>query len=189
VSSPPVQLRTLAGRSDIEAAVARIGEEISADSPDGVTLVGVLKGSYCFLADLLRATRVDTKVDFLAISAYGGGGGRVRILKDLDLDICGQRVVLVEDIVDTGLTLNYILGELRRRDPASLDACTLLDRPARRIVPVPLRHVGFTIPDAYAIGYGLDWAGRYRNARALFAADLPTLERDPDAYVSEIFGE
>jgi len=189
VTAPPVQLRTLAGRSDIEAAVARIGREISAENPDGVTLVGVLKGSYCFLADLLRAIQVDTKVDFLAISSYGGGGGRVRILKDLDLDICGERVILVEDIVDTGLTVNYVLGELRRREPASLHACTLLDRPARRILPVPLRHVGFTIPDAYAIGYGLDWSGRYRNAPALFAADVATLERDPDAYVSEIFGE
>jgi hypoxanthine phosphoribosyltransferase len=189
VSPSPAQLRTLAGRPDIEAAVARIGREISEENPEGVTLVGVLKGSYCFLADLLRATRVQTKVDFLAISAYGGGGGRVRILKDLDLDICGERVILVEDIVDTGLTLNYILGELRRREPETLQACTLLDRPARRIVPVPLRHVGFTIPDAYAIGYGLDWAGRYRNVPALFAADVPTLERDPDAYVPEIFGE
>lgn len=188
MNPPPAQLRSLVSRSDIAAAVARIGEEIGEAHPEGVTIVGVLKGSYCFLADLLRETRVPTKVDFLAISSYGGGGGRVRILKDLDIDICGERVVLVEDIVDTGLTLNYILGELRRREPQSLDACTLLDRPARRIVPVPLRHVGFTIPDAYVIGYGLDWAGRYRNAPALFAADVPTLERDPDAYVTDIFG-
>ena len=189
MTSRPAQLRTLAGTPDIEGAVARIGEEISVDHPHGVVLVGVLKGSYCFLADLVRALRVPTKIDFLGISAYGGGGGRVRIVKDLDLDVAGERVVLVEDIVDTGLTLNYVMGELRGRTPESLHACTLVDRPARRIVPVPIRYVGFTIPDEYVIGYGLDWSGRYRNVRSLLAADLATLEREPDAYVEEIFGD
>lgn len=183
------RLRVLAGVPEIGAAVARIGNEISTRHPDGVVLVGVLKGAYCFLADLARATQVQTKLDFLAISAYGGGGGRVRILKDLDTDICGEDVILVEDIVDTGLTLNYILGELRRRDPASLEACALLDRSARRILPVPIDYVGFAIPDEYAIGYGLDFAGRYRNLPMLFAADVPTLERDPDAYVEQAFGD
>jgi hypoxanthine phosphoribosyltransferase len=185
--APP--LRTIAGASDIAAAVSRIGAEIAADHPDGVMLVGVLKGSYCFVADLARAIPRTNAIDFLAISSYGGGGGRVRILKDLDRDIAGQHVVLVEDIVDTGLTVNYVLGELRRRLPASVEACTLLDRPARRILPVQLRYVGFTIPDEYVIGYGLDWSGRYRNVPALLAADYATLERDADAYVEALFGD
>lgn len=189
MTTPAAPLRTVAGAADLAAAVTRIGGEIAADHPRGVVLVGVLKGSYCFLADLCRATPVTVKVDFLAISSYGGGGGRVRILKDLDIDICGEEVVLVEDIVDTGLTLNYVLGELRRREPATLGACTLLDRPARRIVPVPLRHVGFTIPDEYVVGYGLDWSGHYRNVPALLSADTALLEAQPDAYVEAVFRE
>jgi hypoxanthine phosphoribosyltransferase len=180
-------LRTVAAAPDLAAAAARIGADIARDHPSGVVLVGVLKGSYCFLADLARATPVTVKIDFLAISSYGGGGGRVRILKDLDIDICGEEVVLVEDIVDTGLTLNYVLGELSRRGPTTLEACTLLDRPARRIVPVPLRHVGFTIPDEYVVGYGLDWAGRYRNVPGLVSADTALLEARPDAYVESVF--
>lgn len=184
----PPPLRTLAGAAEIADAVGRIGRQIAADHPDGAVLVGVLKGSLCFLADLARATPAPVSVDFLAISSYGSGGGRVQIVKDLDGDICDRRVVLVEDIVDTGLTCNYVLGELRRRSPASVDACTLLDRPARRILPVPLRYVGFRIPDEYVIGYGLDWAGRYRNAPDLHAADLAALEAQPDAYVAAVFG-
>jgi hypoxanthine phosphoribosyltransferase len=181
--------RTLASRDDLGRAVARLGAEISRDHPQGVVLVGVLTGVYCFLADLMRALSVKTKVDFLAISSYESGGGRVRLVKDLDLDISGQPVVLVEEIVDTGLTLNYVLGELRRRDPASLEACTLLDRPARRILPVGLRYVGLSIPDEYVIGYGLDFAGRYRNLPALCAGDLALLESDPDAYVGSLYGD
>jgi hypoxanthine phosphoribosyltransferase len=189
VTQAPSPLRTLAGTSEIREAVERIGAEIAGEHPDGVVLVGVLTGAYCFLADLARATPAPVKLDFLAISSYGGGGGRVQILKDLDIDICGEDVVLVEDIIDTGLTVNYVLGELRRRGPASLAACALVDRPARRILPVPIRYVGFTIPDEYVIGYGLDFAGRYRNLPALLAADVPTLDRDPDAYVEQVFGE
>jgi hypoxanthine phosphoribosyltransferase len=180
---------TLADRVAVGEAVRRIGAEISRDHPGGVVLVGVLKGSVCFLADLARAITVPVKTDFLSISSYGGGGGRVRILMDLDLDICGEEVILVEDIIDTGLTVNYILGELARRDPSTLDACSLLDRPARRIVPVTLRYTGFTIPDAYVIGYGLDFQDRYRNLRDLLVADLNALEIDPYAYVEQAFGE
>jgi hypoxanthine phosphoribosyltransferase len=189
VTPAPSSLRQLAGAGEIATAVARIGREVAAEHPDGVVLVGVLKGSFCFLSDLARATPAPVEIDFLAISSYGGGGGRVRLLKDLDVDICDRHVILVEDIVDTGLTTTYILGELRRRSPASLEACTLLDRPARRIVPVPLRHVGFTIPDEYVIGYGLDWGERYRNAPALFAADTAALDDRPDAYVQAVFGD
>jgi len=180
---------TLADSTAIAQAVQRVGAEISRDHPGGVVLVGVLKGSVCFLADLARAISVPVKTDFLSISAYGSGGGRVRILMDLDLDICGEEVILVEDIIDTGLTINYVLGQLSRRDPAVLDACSLLDRPARRILPVTIRYTGFTIPDAYVIGYGLDFQGRYRNLRDLLVADVSALETDPYAYVEQAFGE
>lgn len=184
----PAPARVLIDGDELRTGVERLGRELSAAYPHGMILVAVLKGSVCFLADLVRALSVHCQVDFLAISAYAEGTGRVRIVKDLDTDIGGMDVVLVEDIVDTGLTLNYVLGELRRRGPASLEACALIDRPARRIVPASLHYVGFTIPDEYVIGYGLDFSGRYRNLPALYAADVAALERDPDAYVEQVFG-
>jgi hypoxanthine phosphoribosyltransferase len=128
------------------------------------------------------------EVDFLAISTYQPNTGRVRILKDLETDIHDRDVVLVEDIVDTGLTLAYLTGELARRDPASLAVCTLLDKPARRILPAELAFVGFEVPDVFVIGYGLDFAGRYRNLQLLAAGDLDTLAADPDAYVAQLYG-
>ncbi|HEV2361158.1 MAG TPA: hypoxanthine phosphoribosyltransferase [Acidimicrobiales bacterium] len=181
--------RPLIEPDDLKAATLRLGAEITSDHPEGVVLVGLLKGSVCFLADLARRIEAPVKCDFLSVSAYGSGGGRVRILKDLDLDICGERVILVEDIVDTGLTVNYVLGELARRDPASLSVCALLDRPARRLLPIDIAYLGFSIPDEYVIGYGLDFEGRYRNLNRLYAADVPTLEINPDAYVEQAFGE
>jgi hypoxanthine phosphoribosyltransferase len=154
-----------------------------------VLLVGVLKGSVLFLADLARAVspEVDVAVDFLAISAYAEGTGRVRIVKDLENDIWGRDVVLVEDIVDTGLTATYVLGELRRRGPRSVTVCTVLDKAVRRLVPVPLRFVGFEIGDDFVIGYGMDFAERYRNVEGIMAADLHTLRNDPDAYVEALY--
>lgn len=152
-----------------------------------MVLVAVLKGSVCFLADLVRSVTVSCQVDFLAISSYAEGTGRVRIVKDLDTDISGQEVVLVEDIVDTGLTLTYILGELERRDPRSLQVCALLDKAARRIVPTPIRFVGFAIDDEFVLGYGLDYAERYRNLDRVVAGDLATLRVEPDAHVEELF--
>ena len=115
------------------------------------------------------------------------GTGRVRIVKDLDLDLYGHDVVLVEDIVDTGLTLNYVLGELRRREPRSLEVCTLLDKSVRRLLPVPVRYVGFAIDDDFVIGYGLDFAERYRNLDRVLVGDLGALRLDPDAHVDELF--
>jgi len=167
--------------------VQRLGAEISAAYPRGVLLVAVLKGSVWFLADLLRATTVAAEVDFMAVSSYAPDTGRVRILKDLDSDICGRDVVLVEDIVDTGLTLTYLLGELARRQPTSLEVCALLDKSTRRIVPTRLRFVGFDIEDAFALGSGLDYAGRYRNLPRVVAGDLDALRADPEAHVEELF--
>ena len=165
----------------------RLASELSAAYNDGVVLVAVLKGSVPFLADLVRAMSIDPLVDFLAISSYAAGTGRVRLLKDLDIDVCGRDVVLVEDIVDTGLTLTYLLGELARREPRSLEACVLLDRAVRRIVPTSVRFRGFDVGDAYLLGYGLDFEGRYRNLDMIVQGDLGTLRDDPDAYVESLF--
>jgi hypoxanthine phosphoribosyltransferase len=182
-----VPARELISTDDLQAGVARLGAEVSAAYPDGVVLVGVLKGSLLFLADLARAIRVPVEVDFLAISSYGEGTGRVRIVKDLDIDIHARPTLLVEDIVDTGLTLTYILSVLRRRQPASLEVCALLDKAARRIVGSDVRFVGFEIPDEFVLGYGLDFAERYRNLNRIVAGDLEALQTDPDAHVGELF--
>jgi hypoxanthine phosphoribosyltransferase len=182
-----VSARVLIPSDELHAGVRRLGSLLSADYPDGVLLVAVLKGSVIFLSDLARAMSVAIDVDFLGISSYSPGTGRVRILKDLETDIYGRDVVLVEDIVDTGLTLTYLLGELGRRSPQSLEACALLDKGCRRIVPTPVRYVGFEIGDEFALGYGLDYAERYRNIDAVVAGDLLALRADPDAHVQELF--
>ena len=150
-------------------------------------LIAVLKGAVPFLADLVRHLRVVPVVDFLAISAYAPETGRVRIVKDLELDVFGRDVVLVEDIVDTGLTLTYLLRELRGRGARSVEACTLLDKSVRRIVPTPVRFTGFDIGDEFVLGYGLDFAGRYRNLDRVVTGDLDLLQADPDAYVGALF--
>jgi hypoxanthine phosphoribosyltransferase len=182
-----VGLRELIRPDDLHAAVVRLGAELTAAYPEGVVLVGVLKGSVPFLADVARAMTAPAEIDFLAISSYAEGTGRVRIVKDLDCDICGRDVVLVEDIVDTGLTVSYVLGELRRRQPTTVEVCALLDKTARRIVPVPLRFVGFSIPDEFALGYGMDFAERYRNLDRVVAGDLNALLANPDAHVHELY--
>jgi hypoxanthine phosphoribosyltransferase len=150
-------------------------------------LIAVLKGAVPFLADLVRKLRIVPLVDFLAISAYAPDSGRVRIVKDLDLDVFDRDIVLVEDIVDTGLTLTYLLHELRGRSPRSVEACTLLDKSVRRIVPTSVRFTGFDIGDEFVLGYGLDFAGRYRNLDRIVTGDLEVLQADPDAYVGALF--
>jgi hypoxanthine phosphoribosyltransferase len=184
----PEPARSLIDGPQLRSGVVRLGRQLSDTYRDGVVLVPVLKGSLLFVADLVRQLTIAPTVDFLAITAYAQGTGRIRLVKDLDADIAGRDVVLVEDIVDTGLTLAYLLGELGRRQPASLQVCTLLDRPARRILPTPVRFVGFEIPDEFVIGYGLDYAGRYRNLDLVAAADPAVLRADPDAYVNQLYG-
>jgi hypoxanthine phosphoribosyltransferase len=147
--------------------VTELAEQISKDY-DGkdVLLIGVLKGAVFFLADLMRKMDVDCEVDFMAVSSYGSStdsSGVVRILKDLDAPIEGRHVLIVEDIVDSGLTLSYLFRMLGGRSPASLEVCALLTKPDRREVDMPIRYVGFEIPNKFAIGYGLDHAERYRN--------------------------
>jgi hypoxanthine phosphoribosyltransferase len=166
--------------------VARVAAEVSETHDDGVVLVAVLKGSVPFLADMARALTVVPVFDFMAISTYAPDTGRVRIVKDLDMDISERDVVLVEDIVDTGLTLHYLLAELGRRRPRSIEACALLDRTSRRIIPAPVRYAGFEIGDDFVLGYGLDYAERYRNLDRVVVGDLGVLRDDPDAYVGAL---
>lgn len=166
----------------------RLGAALDGAHPEGMVLVAVLKGSVPFLADLVRQLRVPCEVDFLALSAYAPESGRVKLVKDLDLDVTGRDVVLVEDIVDTGLTLTWLRAELARRGTRSVSACTLFDRAVRRLLPVPLEHVGFEVGEEYLLGYGLDYAGRYRNLDRVVAADPAALAIDPDAHVAELYG-
>jgi hypoxanthine phosphoribosyltransferase len=158
---------TLVARDDLERRVAELGEEISRDyAGRDLVMVGVLKGAVLFLADLMRHIDVPCEIDFMAVSSYGSqteSSGVVRILKDLDAPIEGRDVLIVEDIIDSGLTLQYLMRNLNARRPASLHACALLTKPERLRVDLSPRYVGFEIPDRFAIGYGLDHAQRYRN--------------------------
>ena len=151
----------------IDARVAELGAQLSADyAGRDPVLVSVLKGSLVFLADLMRAMDLPSSIDLMEVSSYGGGtetSGQVRILKDLSKPIEGRDVIVVEDIIDTGLTLNYLLRYLAERHPASIKICCLLDKPARRLAEIPIDYRGFTIPDRFVIGYGLDYDERYRN--------------------------
>jgi hypoxanthine phosphoribosyltransferase len=154
----------------IQARVAELGRQISADyAGRHLTLVSVLKGSLPFMADLMRAISIPVRIDLMEVSSYGGtsteSSGLVRILKDLSASIQGEDVLIVEDIIDTGLTLNYLVRYLRGKNPASLRICTLLDKPARRLVDIPVDYVGFTIPDQFVVGYGLDYGEVYRNLK------------------------
>lgn len=180
-------VRIIYGTAEIHAAVDRLAAELSATYDDGVVLVAVLKGSVLFLADLVRRLTVYPVLDFLAVSSYADGSPRVRIVMDLEVDIAGRDVVLVEDVIDTGLTLTWLLEELRRRAPRSLEVCAFLDKPARRIIPVPVRWVGLTVDEPYVCGYGLDVAERYRNLDLVAAADTAVLSADPDAYVEVLY--
>jgi hypoxanthine phosphoribosyltransferase len=157
----------LVDEAALQARVAELGAEISADYRDrDLLLIGVLKGAIFFMADLMRQIDLPCEVDFMAISSYGAGvdsSGVVRILKDLDMPIENRNVVIVEDIVDSGLTLSYLLRNLEARHPATVEICALLTKPDRRENDVECRYVGFEIPNRYVIGYGLDFAERYRN--------------------------
>jgi hypoxanthine phosphoribosyltransferase len=151
----------------LQERIRELGREISDDyAGRDVLLIGVLKGAVFFMADLMRQLTVTCEVDFMAISSYGGAtdsSGVVRILKDLDINIEGRDVLVVEDIIDSGLTLSYLMRNLEAREPASLEVCALLTKPSRREIDVPVRYVGFEIPNRFVIGYGLDFAERYRN--------------------------
>ncbi len=176
--------RVFLSEQQIAERVAELAAEISRDYQgrlrEPLLLVSVLKSAVIFLADLARAITVDVELDFMAISSYAGeapgqdGGGEtrgVRFLKDLDHPIAGRDLLIVEDVIDTGLTLHYITRSLRMREPHSLEICTLLDRPYRRLVDLPVRYQGFTAPDDFFIGYGFDQRGRFRNLPYLAFAE------------------
>jgi hypoxanthine phosphoribosyltransferase len=157
----------LIDRDVLQRRIQELGEEISADyAGRDLLLIGVLKGAVFFMADLMRNLTIPCEIDFMAISSYGDStdsSGVVRILKDLDINIEGRDVLIVEDIIDSGLTLSYLMRNLEAREPASLQICALLTKPERREAEVPVRYVGFEIPNRFVIGYGLDYAERYRN--------------------------
>ena len=159
--------KVLLDEDAVATRVAELGSEVSGDyAGKDLLLVGVLKGAVFFMADLMRQLTIPCEVDFMAISSYGAStdsSGVVRILKDLDINIEGRDVLVVEDIIDSGLTLSYLMRMLESRNPASLEVCALLTKPARREIDVPVRYTGFEIPNEFVIGYGLDFGERYRN--------------------------
>jgi hypoxanthine phosphoribosyltransferase len=161
--------QVLISEEALQRRIAELGAQVSADYAErNPLLICVLKGGYVFLADLTRALTIRHGIDFMAVSSYGNAtesSGAVRILKDLDRDITGRHILLVEDIIDTGSTIAYLLENLRVRQPESIRICTLLSKPSRRIVPLEIDYVGFEIPNEFVIGYGLDYAENYRNLR------------------------
>jgi hypoxanthine phosphoribosyltransferase len=165
--SPASIGEALVTQDDLERRVRELGAEVSRDyEGKDLFLVGVLKGAVFFLSDLMRCIEVPCEVDFMAVASYGSStdsSGVVRILKDLDATIEGKDVLIVEDIIDSGLTLSYLLRTLKAREPRSLEVCALLTKPERREVDLPIRYTGFEIPNKFVIGYGLDHAERYRN--------------------------
>ncbi len=181
------QVTVLYTAGDIRDRVRTLGEGITREyAGREPVLISVLKGGAMFHADLLRAIDLPASVDFMSISSYGeGSSGVVRIMKDLDRDIGGRDVIVVEDIVDTGLTLTYLLSALRSRDPASVEVCALLDKSVRRITPLDIRYRGFDCPDKFVLGYGLDYDEVYRNLPFIVAVeDMDALSEEPLAFVS-----
>lgn len=181
-------------REEIRGRIEELGRTITDDyRGKAPVLVSVLKGGSIFLADLIREIRLPVAIDYMSISRYGGAAesmGRVRIVKDLDEDVGGRDVIVVEDIVDTGLTLSYLLGVIDSRQPASVAICTLLDKSVRRITPLDIRYVGFDCPDVFVVGYGLDVGERYRNVPDILAiGDVAAITADPDLLLPFVLGE
>ena len=174
-NADPLIGETLVTSEELQRRIAELGSEISRDySGRDLVMVGVLKGAVLFIADLMRHLTVPCEIDFMAVSSYGSqtdSSGVVRILKDLDAPIEDRDVLIVEDIIDSGLTLQYLLRNLRARSPRTLEVCALLTKPERRRVDLPTRYVGFEIPDRFAIGYGLDHGQRYRNLEFVAALE------------------
>jgi hypoxanthine phosphoribosyltransferase len=158
---------------EIQEKVRELAERITGDyRGENLLLVGILRGAVVFLSDLMRHLELSCEIDFMDVSSYGTGtssSGVVRILKDLEEDITGRHVLIVEDIIDTGLTLSYLMRILRARKPASLEICTLLSKPSRRQADIHVKYLGFEVPDEFVVGYGIDYAGRYRNLRDIRA--------------------
>ena len=166
-TTDPAIGEVLVTEDELRSRIADLGRQVTEDyAGRDLLLVGVLKGAVFFMADLMRSLTVPCEIDFMAISSYGAqtdSSGVVRILKDLDINIEGRDVLVVEDIIDSGLTLSYLMRNLESREPASLEVCALLTKPERREIDVPVRYIGFEIPNRFVIGYGLDYDERYRS--------------------------
>jgi hypoxanthine phosphoribosyltransferase len=172
----------------IAQTVRRLGAQIADDHPEGVVVVGVLKGSLLFLSDLVRAIQgIPVEIEFMSISRFQPDSGRVKILQDLTIDITGRDVVLVEDIIDTGLTLAYLMSQLADRQPRRLSACALLDRTARRIVPQDVAYCGFELADEFVLGYGLHVRDLYRNLPFVVTGARDDVVEAPDCYVPMLY--
>ena len=180
--------RILVSAEEIDDTVRRLGAEIARDYPDGVLLVGVLKGALIFMSDLARRIPdINVEVDFMSISRFAPDSGRVKVLLDLATDITDRDVLIVEDIVDTGLSLAYLMGQLQQRQPRSLHACALLDRSGRRIVPQEVRYRGIELADEYVLGYGLHANDLYRNLPFVATAAREDVADQPDCYVEMLY--
>ena len=168
-------LRVLLTEQQIQARVRELGAQIDADYPEGpIYLIGILKGACFFLSDLARTLHRQARIDFIGVSSYGKGktsSGEVKLTKDLDVTVEGAHVLIVEDIIDSGVTLTYLMHVLDQRKPRTLKIATLLDKPERRVKPVTASYVGFQIPDEFVVGYGLDYAEDYRNLRDICVLD------------------
>jgi len=173
--------------ADLAATSRRLAAEIGADHPEGVVLVGMLKGSLYVLADLARDLEVDCTVDFLALSAYRPGASRIKIMKDLDVPVAGKDVVLVKDVVDSGLSTHYALGLVHDRGARSVRVCSLIDRPQRRIIPIDVDYVGYEAGEEFLVGYGLDIGGHYRNLRGVHVVDPAALAEDPHPFEASVY--
>ena len=178
----------LASADEVRRATADVGRRISADHPDGVRLIAVLRASTIFVADLVRAITVPVSVDFVALAPVDGQQARTRLVKDLDRSVAGERVVLVTAVVDTGFSADFLARRLAASDPATLGVATLANKPARRIVPLEPDYVALTAPDRFLIGCGLGYRGRYRNLPSLWAVDVEGLVEDPEVHVPTVYG-
>ncbi len=160
-------LKVLVSEEQIKEKISFLGNQISYDYKDKkLLLVSILKGSVVFMADLMRAVKIPARIDFMAVSSYGSGvktSGVVKIIKDLDIDLKGYDILIVEDILDSGMTLSYLIELLKSRNPSSVEICTLLDKPERHKVEIPVKYKGFVVPDEFVVGYGLDYDEKYRN--------------------------
>lgn len=174
-------------RDQITERVSELGKELTGSLQEGAVIVGVLKGCLPFMADLVRELDLPIEVDFLALSSFMPDTGRVRLTRDLDTDITGKQVVLVEDLVDTGLRLNFLLQHLRGRSPSEVRVCAMFDRVERRVIPVELQHVGFELDSSYVVGYGLDHGGKFRNLPELVSVELGELERNSQEVCDQVY--
>lgn len=180
---PRYETRVFISHEEIRKRIDELGRQIANDYPNGaIHMVAILKGACVFLADLIRAVPAPVKFDFMAVSSYGKGkttSGEVKLTKDLDMSLEGMDVLIVEDIVDTGVTLTYLAHVLQQRRPRSIQIAALLDKPSRRMRPVQVKYVGFTIPDEFVVGFGLDYAEDYRNLRDICVLEPVNEETEP----------